>query len=385
VREGLEAWLKTRASYLEYGIRQLLNDAAGTGIAKDLFQHPLVFGLYADDYKGESTAAVKGTHKRRLSARDKNLPSYVPSRSFALALMDLAARGPYAADARAIAPSDGVTVASLRENVAKLNNPFVERVVNAAIDSAQGDLSRVEANLAAWYDSSMDRISGWYKRTTHKMLLLISIVICAGMNINTLSIADYLFRHSTVRSTIIAGIEKNAGSDEVQKLSYDEARTRLDNLRLPMGWSGTLAESWGAPRTRAERAMDARIALDEVRFNLWSDLFAPLLGWSITAFAATLGAPFWFDVLNKIMVIRSTVKPREKSQEEGSEDRTMTPGQAATTHSPAATSASTPTSTSASATLPPAQAADDHDVCGVGAHIAATPDDRLPAADGGVA
>ena len=41
----------------------------------------------------------------------------------------------------------------------------------------------------------------------------------------------------------------------------------------------------------------------------------------MTAFAATLGAPFWFDVLNKVMVIRSTVKPHEKSPEEASEDR----------------------------------------------------------------
>ena len=34
-----------------------------------------------------------------------------------------------------------------------------------------------------------------------------------------------------------------------------------------------------------------------------------------------LGAPFWFDLLNKVMVIRSTVKPHEKSPEESSEDR----------------------------------------------------------------
>lgn len=46
----------------------------------------------------------------------------------------------------------------------------------------------------------------------------------------------------------------------------------------------------------------------------------PPVGWLLTALAATLGAPFWFDVLNRIIVIRSTVKPREKSPEEGSED-----------------------------------------------------------------
>lgn len=44
------------------------------------------------------------------------------------------------------------------------------------------------------------------------------------------------------------------------------------------------------------------------------------LGWLITAVAISLGAPFWFDMLNKIMVVRSTVKPREKSKEEASKD-----------------------------------------------------------------
>ena len=49
-----------------------------------------------------------------------------------------------------------------------------------------------------------------------------------------------------------------------------------------------------------------------------------MLGWLLTASAISLGAPFWFDLLNKFLVIRATVKPREKSQEEGSEDRPAT-------------------------------------------------------------
>jgi hypothetical protein len=44
------------------------------------------------------------------------------------------------------------------------------------------------------------------------------------------------------------------------------------------------------------------------------------LGWLLTALAVSLGAPFWFDMLNKIIVVRSTVKPHEKSREEGSKD-----------------------------------------------------------------
>jgi hypothetical protein len=45
-----------------------------------------------------------------------------------------------------------------------------------------------------------------------------------------------------------------------------------------------------------------------------------LTGWLITTLALSLGAPFWFDTLNKFMVVRSTVKPKEKSTTEGSKD-----------------------------------------------------------------
>jgi hypothetical protein len=64
----------------------------------------------------------------------------------------------------------------------------------------------------------------------------------------------------------------------------------------------------------------------------WANsLLATILGWLLTAFAATMGAPFWFDVLNKVMVIRSTVKPHEKSPEEASEDRQLPTGRATAT------------------------------------------------------
>jgi hypothetical protein len=43
-------------------------------------------------------------------------------------------------------------------------------------------------------------------------------------------------------------------------------------------------------------------------------------GWLLTAIAMTLGAPFWFDTLNKFMVVRSTIKPQEKSGVEASKD-----------------------------------------------------------------
>ena len=39
-----------------------------------------------------------------------------------------------------------------------------------------------------------------------------------------------------------------------------------------------------------------------------------LIGWIIIAFGVMLGAPFWFDVLNKFMIVRSTVAPTDKAK-----------------------------------------------------------------------
>jgi hypothetical protein len=55
VREGLEGWFKTRTSYLEFGIRELLQDRKGDHLGKELFERPLIFGLYARDYTPGST------------------------------------------------------------------------------------------------------------------------------------------------------------------------------------------------------------------------------------------------------------------------------------------------------------------------------------------
>jgi hypothetical protein len=106
--------------------------------------------------------------------------------------------------------------------------------------------------------------------------------------------------------------DNRASQEQVSAAAASQARVlhaQVRALELPIGWDdaavGRLSAGLGLAGM-PERA----------------GFLAMLVGgYLVTAFAATLGAPFWFDVLNKIMVIRSTVKPTEKSKDEGSEDR----------------------------------------------------------------
>ncbi|RYY37579.1 MAG: hypothetical protein EOP46_02115 [Sphingobacteriaceae bacterium] len=300
IREGIESWLKTRAAYLEHGIRQLLADNSGSGLAKEVYNHPLIFGLFNKAYKPGSA-----TESPALFAKGKNLPSYIPSRNFALALMDIAARGPMNNNVNTNSNTPVVTLATLRKNVANLGSPTVQRLLLTAIDSAQGDLNRAQANIEDWYNSGMDRVSGWYKRSTQLIIFFLALISSIALNINTLTIMSYLSTNQTARELLVKRAEALADKGALPAATYQAATTELNSLGLPIGW----------PK-------DGRFDASA----LPSIFMGGIIGWLLTAFAGSLGAPFWFDMLNKVMVIRSTVKPHEKSQEEASEDRQLPVG-----------------------------------------------------------
>lgn len=304
IRESIEAWLKTRAAYLEHGIREMLHDKKAEGLARSFYEHPLIYSLYTSSY-------IPGSDSKRPSilAKGGDLPSYIPAKNFAVALMDIAARGQDTDAVSSHPDSPIISLDTVRMNIMNLDNPFVQRALLTAIDSAQGDLTKAQENIEAWYDSAMDRVSGWYKRSTHWILFWIGIVVAIGLNVNTITIADYLFRNDAARTALVARAEAAAKDTSVVNLKYNEARAGLDSLNLPIGWSA----GWGAPRRGNEAGST----------GIWNNFFGPILGLLITVLAATMGAPFWFDLLNKVMVIRSTVKPHEKSQEEASEDRAL--------------------------------------------------------------
>jgi hypothetical protein len=249
-------------------------------------------------------------------------------------------------------------------------------VLTSAIDFGQGDLDKVRRHLEAWYDGTMDRVSGWYKRSTQWIIFVTALIVVGVLNINTITILDGLYRNQALRAAVV-----NAAPHDANNLSYDGALVAFDKLRLPIGWD----RGWGAPKSVQEQRL--LVPKGPIPFDLWNDAFAPVLGLLITAFAATLGAPFWFDMLNKVTALRATLKPREKSPEEATQDREPVRGPAVNGARHELTLNVGPgvgtTTVSSGVQL---QGADpEHDVDGCHERIElATLDEELPLAQGGV-
>jgi hypothetical protein len=240
--------------------------------------------------------------------------------------------------------------------VTQLQCPQVERALLTAIDSAQGDLQKAQANIEAWYDSAMDRVSGWYKRSTQGIIFVIGLALAITLNVNTMAIVAHLYTNKASREALVARAQSAVNDPNYATKGYPDVKTEINKLPLPMGW---------ASLQKPQKVMEG------VEIGA---------GWLLTALAASLGAPFWFDLLNKLMVVRSTVKPHEKSPEEASEDRQISTSPATALAQSAGAGGQ---SRNFSSAITQAQAADLIDGCDVPIMLV-TRDEDLPEAQGGI-
>jgi hypothetical protein len=113
---------------------------------------------------------------------------------------------------------------------------------------------------------------------------------------------------------------------------FENLQAQLEGLGLPMGWScGTTTADTGTTGGSSTRATTRTLPFwcgggalghhvegtgTKARIKqggyMLADVLALLLGWLITAAAASLGAPFWFDMLKRVVSVRSAGKAPEE-------------------------------------------------------------------------
>ena len=317
INELLLSLVNMRARDLVRGLKELLNSSDGKGLVESLFNHGLIFGLFEGKYE---------------PGKSSNLPSYIPARSFALALMDLIPR--YAQDTKSTPAADALSgaqgatspstpasdnlVEPFRKAVAQLTDSKIREPLLAMIDAANKDANALRQNIENWYNSTMDRVSGWYKYRTQWIIFFIGIILSVTVNVDTFVVARHLSNDAALRQSLVAAAEQASKQPTGQDQRLQDQAERIQSLGLPIGWlkfsdSESSVEVQQRKQARDEYRIFAEAPLGSiVWYHLW--------GWLLTALAVSLGAPFWFDVLNKIIVVRSTIKPREKSPEEKSKD-----------------------------------------------------------------
>lgn len=274
ITEWISKRFEMRAKSLEEGIRNLLSDPGGTGHSLKLFNHPLIKGLSKNGKK----------------------PSYIPSNLFALALMDI------------IAPSDPAkgsrTIGDLRKGVNNLPEEL-RKTIASLLDGAEDSLNKARESFEKWFDEAMDRVSGWYKRESKKIIFACALAVTLLLNADTISITQTLFRDPTLRAGLVATAQEiakkptNDSPGEDQK-NIELVKGEMNRLQFPLGWT---------------KDSVAALGWTKEPFHIWNALWQTLIkavGLFLTGLAVSIGAPFWFDMLNKIVNFRSTGRKPEK-------------------------------------------------------------------------
>ncbi|HXB40577.1 MAG TPA: hypothetical protein VNZ49_08545 [Bacteroidia bacterium] len=182
-----------------------------------------------------------------------------------------------------------------------------KKTLTDLIEDANGDLATFKDSLENWYNEMIDRVIGWYKRRMKFVLFIIGLIISVSFNVDSIRIAKTLTNNNDARYKVLKmatdpAVKQKLGdiikysqkadstkNDSIIRSQYDTLRTYSDKMSDIVG--GSFCTTWDK--------------------NDCSGRFLMIFGCLLTSLALSLGAPFWFDLLSKLVALRGGGKSTE--------------------------------------------------------------------------
>ena len=279
---------------------------------------------------GSGTTLVEVATKR---------PSYVDAKTFGAVVMSIVF--PDAAHPSKLADID--------TTIQGISGSKLGRSLQALWVSADQDLTTFRSNIETWFNGEMDRASGWYKRETKKILVILSFIAVVTINIDTIGMARSLWSNPQTRSAVAAAAQAQINAATATTAAPPAGAPATGNTGVPSLLCpppATAAPTATTPTTLkappATSVLDATTkCVSSLRSlgipigwtfptckvgakcgNIWSKLgyglkdgwhhastgsiLLKLLGWLLSIIALSMGAPFWWDLLNRFGSLQST-------------------------------------------------------------------------------
>ncbi len=239
-------------------------------------------------------------------------------------------------------------------------------------EKAGGDYTKIKIIIEQWYNDYMARVSGWYKVSQRNKLTIAGFIIAIALNVDSLHLIRCLSYDPTLRSQLVqqatevadnyqalpaseknntAALEnlvlkissdstlsaneryktimditnlnvKNSAQDSMYKARADSVLDVMSDLNIPLGWGyDTAPLSYfktfnpnvvDKAKIESFKAVRNTSLINYLNFRnncpTWGNWVMYLLGITITAYSLSFGAPFWFDLLIKLVNLRRAGK-----------------------------------------------------------------------------
>ena len=213
----------------------------------------------------------------------------------------------------------------LLDGISKIDDGKFQSALQTVLVSAQ-NLEEAEEKLEAWFNTGMNRVSSVFKKQIQLYSMVVAFVLAVVLNVDTLYLARSLWDNPELRQTVVAAAneldqssftgetattitedEVDTAALEAQAREANSTLQRLLELQLPIGWQYTTVNQSMVDASAAAGLADPR----RNARNVWnyvpgngegwlSLLLQKIIGLALTTVAAAQGAPFWFDLLNKL-------------------------------------------------------------------------------------
>lgn len=306
-REAIASLFQTRAKVLLDGVLTMLHESAGKPRLRGIWPSILRFlrvdsGFGLDKLGPDSLSAAVMSHPLiQGMAQQGRMPSYIPSTIFARAFVStLTDKYGKAQTATML--------------LAQIGNTGLSRTLLAIMGEGENDVAALENAVRIWYETVMDRITGWYKRRSQLVLFCVGLFYAGAMNIDAIELSKRLWGDEQAAAELA-----QQGADGV---ASGRVKPPAPGLALTTGPAGIIPAAAATPLEQAAAAKKDWQMVEKLpigwpssRFNdsagkgalaFMGALAFALLGWIVTAFASSLGAPFWFDGIGWLLALRGT-------------------------------------------------------------------------------
>jgi hypothetical protein len=190
----------------------------------------------------------------------------------------------------------------------KMADSSIKTALSASLQQAGEDFIAFKQSLATWFNEIMDHASGWYKQNTQRILVIIALLLCTINNVDTVALVQHLTTDPKLRveasEAAVAslgqgevGAQAQGGRAKLETLGAKDLEAALGKAALPLWWS---KDEWNSLWTEPAVGAEARTRFSP---SVWR-LLAKVLGLLLSIIAVSMGAPFWFEILNRLVNVR---------------------------------------------------------------------------------
>ena len=285
VQEWISSVFKLKGKNLKEGIENLV----GKNITENIYNHPLMETMGTKTfYLLVPFQKIKYFIYKKIGKEIKEIrptPSYLKSKYFFRILFDIIDPD------KKLLQKEQTDIKELIERIPDSNSQL-KKVIQSLNIKTDNKIETIEKEISEWFESGMERASGWYKRKMQFCSFCISFVLVIILNANTITIAETLWKNDELRAKTVA-ITTQISKENISELHSKTLQEKIGKINtvFPIGWKKQ-NQNWSVWENIKERVLNLS--------------FSDIIGWFITISAISLGAPFWFDLLKKVASLRQS-------------------------------------------------------------------------------